>query len=451
MKVEWSGVMAKHQGWQVKQHAATGRLMAMARDPATQKYRTKLFDTNERERAKAWAQREYAQFLLALQTIPEEKRTVILLDRYVAELKRRNRHPHHVEEVGRVLGTFATVAPFLDHPRFRDQARAWLDQLAKPNSKPLAATTRNRYLLHIRAFMRFALDEEWLLRDPLRRLAPLMPIRDAKPQFTLAELETIARAVDDPLHPYIACLLWGGMRRSEPAALTWGRVDWRGGMIRVRGKGNKDRLVPLQDELAVVLQALGPGPSESLIFPQYHGGEALAVMKGFQRLLERLGIPRERRTCHSLRHCYAGLMTASGVPSLSLAQAMGHETMDTTKHYATYAMRYQSEAGHWPAGQFQLLKNWTQSLAPLDQSKPMHAARVPVQPLPASRQPAATTAPDDLLGVKEIRAMARCRLDRVRQAVKNKCLPIHLYGPRRAVLVRRADAEAWIAVGGPET
>lgn len=68
----------------------------------------------------------------------------------------------------------------------------------------------------------------------------------------------------------------------------------------------------------------------------------------------RQGIAIGERSPHSLRHTYAGLMTATGVPSIMLAAWMGHVSMATTAGYAQMAMRFHVVAQAWPRGQFRL-------------------------------------------------------------------------------------------------
>lgn len=432
--------MAKHKGWYVREHAP-GKVQARAWDPAAQRYRTRVFGDGQRQQAREWAQDQHARFRLAVERLRDQTATADLVAQYLEELRRRQRRPHHVRDVERVLGSFARACPRLNHPRLRDQAREWLDGLQRADGRPLATSTRNRCLLHVRALIRYGLDEDWVTRDPLRRFAQLAPCREAKPQFTLAELEMLARAVGHPLHAYVCCMLYAGLRRSEPAKLRWGQIDWRGRVVRVvGGKGGKDRTVPLQEELAAILWGLGPGAADALVFPQYHGGDAMAVIPGLYRLLAALGIERRGRTPHSLRHCYAGLMTATGMPTMAVVFAMGHDDMQTSKGYSLFAQHYQSEAQHWPAGQFQFVRGWCSALAPLP------AAATTEGQVPATREPPVPVDPDAIMSVREVRALARCRLKRVQDAVRDGSLPVVGYGPRRAAQIRRADAEAWVAL-----
>lgn len=61
-----------------------------------------------------------------------------------------------------------------------------------------------------------------------------------------------------------------------------------------------------------------------------------------------------RRTPHSCRHTYAGLMTATGVPGALLGAYLGHSSADTTAIYTKLAGRYAQAVGAWGRGEFRL-------------------------------------------------------------------------------------------------
>lgn len=368
--------MGKHVGWRVRK-LSTGakRHQGVAYDPATQRDQTRSFATAAE--ARTWAQHRAAEFRAAVDSLASARATgdaAALAGEYVQDLERRRLAAWHIHGVRQALATFTAAVPALVHPRSGAQAQAWIDAL----SAPLAATvgtatagavrspyTVQRYLATARAFLRWCRDRDVLTarQDPLRHVvAPKLP-KTLKPQFSLAELRTIVAAVGDPYHLRACLQLYAGLRAQEAHHLHWSRPDAPGiwgqihwpDTILIRGKGAKDRLVPLQPELRAVLEPLRQ-PAGPLFPERVRHLQNAQHRRDFLQFLGRLGIPVEERTPHSFRHCYAGLQTASGVPSLLLAAYMGHAAMATTAGYATAAARYAGEvqAAGWRPGVFQL-------------------------------------------------------------------------------------------------
>ncbi len=131
----------------------------------------------------------------------------------------------------------------------------------------------------------------------------------------------------------------------------------------LRGKGRKERLVPLQPELATLLRLYrrAGNDHDGFLFPDNirrdDGGN---LARRFDAFIKAADIPKAGRSTHSLRHCYAGLMTGSGEPTALLQAYMGHSQSDMTQHYAQAAARYRSGVAAWGRGKFTLLKNRVQ-------------------------------------------------------------------------------------------
>jgi len=195
-----------------------------------------------------------------------------------------------------------------------------------------------------------------------------MKVTDApKATFTLDELRRMVAAVDDPYWPRACLRLYAGLRQEEAETCTWDAVDLPGRCIEVLGKGRKIRLAPICDELAHLLQvpewprgwsAVG-GPRLVRGKPVDGRGQARqSRIQGadFERFLARLGIEKGRRSQHSLRHCFAGIMAATGVRGAIVGTWMGHSVSSVTAEYQEEAARYLATCADWPRGQPQLLR-----------------------------------------------------------------------------------------------
>lgn len=110
--------------------------------------------------------------------------------------------------------------------------------------------------------------------------------------------------------------------------------------------------MPVQPQIARWLQQATWQPDGHLFSPAIRGIDRTQHGRDLRAFCRRLGIDPAGRSPHSLRHSYAGLMTATGVRSLVLADWMGHESTATTKGYSTMATRYLAPCRGWPMGRF---------------------------------------------------------------------------------------------------
>lgn len=139
----------------------------------------------------------------------------------------------------------------------------------------------------------------------------------------------------------LAELLYGsGLRISEALSLDVSDVQGESGCIRVKGKGGKERLVPLSDACRKVLyewlSARGTlaGTEQQALFVGRRGGrlnrrEAVRIM---QLLCNEAGIP-QHISPHTLRHSFATHLLEDGADMRSVQELLGHERLSTTQRY----------------------------------------------------------------------------------------------------------------------
>lgn len=132
-----------------------------------------------------------------------------------------------------------------------------------------------------------------------------------------------------------------GMRVSELVGLDWTDIDFETETIRVIGKGNKERVIPIAEPLKpLLLQALQQNGEGALI--QSDKGRRISVrtvqhiLKGhIDRLKPYLPfLTHKQVTPHKLRHTFASRLAMSGVDVLTIQQLLGHESVATTQVYA---------------------------------------------------------------------------------------------------------------------
>lgn len=133
----------------------------------------------------------------------------------------------------------------------------------------------------------------------------------------------------------IRCGLLLGLRVSEICALTVPEVDLDDGIVLIsRGKGDKDRYVPIPSQLVSELAAWLGGRREGYVFPSPRGGplttRAVRYMVG--RVAEEAGIVR-RVAPHALRHTYATKLLDTGADLRQVQELLGHASISTTEVY----------------------------------------------------------------------------------------------------------------------
>ncbi len=343
--------MGEHKGWRVRTDAS-GKTRAEVWVPSTKKYRSKSF--TDPKRARAWAKDEAAGVLVG-RTEPALALGVVLTrslaDDYMASLMARGRSVSHLANVRRTLAGLAKVAPQLSAQGAGRAIESWLDGLT------VSATSRNRMLVEVRALCAWATRRDLLARDPTRAIERATVGRYLRPQFTASEL-VILLSLPTPApgwHRRFALLLYSGLRADEADALTWADIDLPGRSILVRHhqghrlKRGRERIVPMQPELASILDCAGmPGAQVAPLADKND-------RRGMAKFLELHGIPSAGRSPHSCRHTYAGLMTASGVPGALVGAYLGHSSAATTAIYTQLAARYVTSADGWTRGVFRLL------------------------------------------------------------------------------------------------
>lgn len=147
------------------------------------------------------------------------------------------------------------------------------------------------------------------------------------------------------------CLYGAGLRVGELAGLTRGRLDEKRRLVRVLGKGSRERVVPIGarglEALRRYWAALGREPSsgEPLVFGR---GRAAATTRTLERdiraLLGRLG-PNVAAHPHALRHSFASHLLERGADLRAVQELLGHRNLQTTQIY-THVTRRRLKAAY---------------------------------------------------------------------------------------------------------
>jgi site-specific recombinase XerD len=183
----------------------------------------------------------------------------------------------------------------------------------------------------------------------LQRHWPVLGLIRACKQKTLpvvlsrAEVREVLGCVWTPVYRVCLKTIYAcGLRISEGAALQVADVDGRRKLLRVRGKGNKERQVPLAEPALEWLRAFWKTHrSESWLFParlqprsaNQQGPVAVSnLQRAFRAALAQSGINKPA-TVHSLRHSYATHLLEAGVQLRLIQEVLGHRSPSTTAIY----------------------------------------------------------------------------------------------------------------------
>lgn len=134
---------------------------------------------------------------------------------------------------------------------------------------------------------------------------------------------------------YVSLMLYCGLRRTEACGLRW--VDIEGGdqWLRVLGKGSRERIMPVHNQLRVSLVRWRSTHVAGVwIFPGRYGGRPMSLTTASKRIrviLDEAGLPQA--TGHWLRHSFATRMIDLGRPLPDVMAALGHSTLSSTTVY----------------------------------------------------------------------------------------------------------------------
>jgi len=219
----------------------------------------------------------------------------------------------------------------------------------------LSPASIRRNVSALRTYFRFLLADGVVVRDPTERLETPKRWRTLPDVLTQAEVDRLlaSPSLDDPLYFRDRALLelayGAGLRVSEWISLAVRDVMLEEGLIRIFGKGSKERLVPIGRQAigatAVYLRELRPrlerGGGKGVVFLNARG-EPLTRMgawKILRRYVERAGIEKHV-TPHTLRHSFATHLLEGGADLRAVQEMLGHADISTTQIYTHVDREY---------------------------------------------------------------------------------------------------------------
>lgn len=223
----------------------------------------------------------------------------------------------------------------------------------------VAASTQGRMLSGLKAFYKYLLIEDDLQHDPTAQISGPKLGRYLPDTLSFLEIEQLLAAIDlstthGPRNRAIVEVLYGcGLRVTELVELKWSACYLEEGFVKVRGKGDKERLVPIGTDAIKHLkiyveqvrnhQSIKP-KHEDFVFLNRNGAKLSRVMIFLivKDLALASGIEKNVSP-HTFRHSFASHLIEGGADLRAVQEMLGHESITTTEIYTHLDRDYLSQ------------------------------------------------------------------------------------------------------------
>lgn len=224
--------------------------------------------------------------------------------------------------------------------------RSWLAAL---KDSGMESRSINRKISALRSFFRFQKKSGRLQGNPLMGIKSLKTGEDVPAFLTHPEWEKLERVLENPVDwkektmaLSIPLLYATGLRRSEILQLRIRQVDFSLSQIRVLGKGNKERIIPLQRGSLELLQKylgwreadIGAFSADDFLLCREDGNQ-LGEKVFYNEVHRYLGLVTtlQRKSPHILRHTFATHLANAGADLNAIKELLGHSSLASTQVY----------------------------------------------------------------------------------------------------------------------
>lgn len=242
---------------------------------------------------------------------------------------------------------------WLNAPILKASEADVLDYLSYSLTTRLSTRTVSRFLSTLRSFFRHALEEHLVQVDPTLNIGNPQLEKSLPPYISESQVKDLLEAPNHEENPVefrdrtmLELLYASGLRVSELVSLDLTAVNDRQGIVRVVGKGGKERIIPIGQEARTWLseyirdvrpKLLGDSTTEAL-FPSTR--KRYMTRQNFwhsiKRYAKRAGITIEISP-HTIRHAFATHLLNHGADLRSVQMMLGHSDLSTTQIYTHVA------------------------------------------------------------------------------------------------------------------
>lgn len=211
----------------------------------------------------------------------------------------------------------------------------------------LEVSTVNRHISSLKSFFNYLVDESIIKVSPMEEVSSLKSPKKLPKYLSISEVNKLLNIPLNSEFDYrnkamLELMYATGLRVSELVSIEYSNIDFENSIIRINGKGKKERIIPLGEVASYYLKVyLSDYRSKLLkrntynqVFLNNHGKPI--TRQGFNYILENIreltGIEKEI-TPHVLRHSFATHLLEGGADIRSIQEMLGHENISTTNIY----------------------------------------------------------------------------------------------------------------------
>lgn len=211
----------------------------------------------------------------------------------------------------------------------------------------LEVSTVNRHISSLKSFFNYLVDESIIKVSPMEEVSSLKKTKKLPKYLSISEVNKLLNIPLNSEFDYrnkamLELMYATGLRVSELVSIEYSNIDFENSIIRINGKGKKERIIPLGEVASYYLKVyLSDYRSKLLkrntynqVFLNNHGKPI--TRQGFNYILENIreltGIEKEI-TPHVLRHSFATHLLEGGADIRSIQEMLGHENISTTNIY----------------------------------------------------------------------------------------------------------------------
>lgn len=264
--------------------------------------------------------------------------------------KEKNYSTHTIEAYQHDIASFLVFAEEAEQDYLMikyEGVRLWIVALMEGN---ISKRSINRKMSALKAFYKFLMKVGEVEVSPLQQHKTLKVEKKLQLPFSMAEVDAVRLSLEEQegfdalrnlvIVEMLYCL---GLRRSELCGVQLGDVDFYTRMIRITGKGNKVRYVPLIEHLVVLLKRYMT-EREIVLRDVQKINDFLIDSKGTKvdeifvyrmiNLYFSKTTTKEKNSPHMLRHAFATHLLENGADINSIKELMGHQSLASTEVYA---------------------------------------------------------------------------------------------------------------------
>ena len=235
---------------------------------------------------------------------------------------------------GTIKGRIVVLRRWLDHVGAGWRSASHRDVESWIDTRPVSAAVQRNYVSMLRSFYRWAMREGLCERDPTALVdKPRLPRRLPRPAPD-HEIAAVLATAPHHIATMVALMAGGGLRCCEVGALCWRDVRLEHCTIHVSGKGSRDRVVVLPEQVVWMLTMLDTHDGPVFVNRDGNPYSANRVSRLVRLQFMRHGYTT---TAHQLRHRAASAALAVAGDLLAVRDFLGHASVATTQGYTKVA------------------------------------------------------------------------------------------------------------------